>query len=751
MKLYVLFILGMGLCLFAETAQCQPQMPRPEYPRPQMQRPEWMNLNGEWEFMETDDDSDRPLTDADYPDSIQVPFCRESELSGLGRLGFVNNLWYRREFQLPDDWYGKRIMLNIGGADWKTRVWVNDFYVGEHTGGTVSFAMEITDGIEKGKNKLILHVYDNTRSGMQPLGKQSSQEKSYGCFYTRVTGIWGTVWLEPLNNAFIRSVKHFPDPDNSKIRFDVDIDGYCEDNELLMQTFFDGEEVGRCKTSARSQIEDLEMDLSEKKLWSVDEPNLYDLKLTLTDGEETVDQISSYFGLREISVQGAAVLINGEPVFQRLVLDQGYYPDGIWTAPTDEALKQDIVLSQQAGFNGARLHQKVFEPRFLYWADRLGYIVWGEYANWGLNYADADVHESVSSEWAEIIERDRNHPSIVGWCPFNETPRSAGPLQRRIVRYTRKADPTRPVIETSGWTHTLKDPQILDAHDYNQNPESFRNHWTSGSLSGLPKRYGGQQLGRLPFFVSEYGGTAWSADEIGWGYGQAPQDIEEFYQRLDGLTRVLLDNRYMFGFCYTQLYDLEQEQNGIYTYDRKPKFDISRIRQSFQGPATYEKDPLLKGETGFIKWEMLFGGAMDGDGALIWKYTFEQPPANWIETDYADEVWKTSPGGFGKKDGTKVAVPWETKDIWLRGEFDYDGEPFEKAVLAIHYDNATRIFLNGREIWQKKGWNDKYEGFDVTSEIRENLKKGANFIAVHTHQDEGRQYIDMALLVLPSK
>ena len=334
--------------------------------------------------------------------------------------------------------------------------------------------------------------------------------------------------------------------------------------------------------------------------WQAGKPFLYDLTIdTLRDGK-VLDSVRSYFGLRKITIEGNRFLINDKPVFQRLILDQGFYPDGIYTAPSDEALRRDIELSMAAGFNGARLHQKVFEPRFLYWADKLGYLVWGEFPSWGVNIAHAEAVRRFVDEWHEVVRRDRNHPAIIGWCPLNETGTDEYVARlETLLATTRTMDPTRPFLDSSGYTHFLPETDVFDAHDYEQNPEAFAARYAMFGATGCDpwhnnpgdprSRYRGQ-----PFFVSEYGGihvkTARDTG-TGWGYDGAGLSAEDFLARYKGLTDVLLDNPNMFGFCYTQLTDIEQEQNGIYFYDRTPKYDVARLRAINQRPAAYETQP----------------------------------------------------------------------------------------------------------------------------------------------------------------
>lgn len=725
--------------------------PRPEHPMPQFLRTEWLNLNGVWEFAETDENADATYLGSDaYPDRIVVPFCRESKLSGLERKGFVKNVWYRRTFELPKTWKSPRTILHIGACDWRTRMWLNGRLLGEHVGGSTPIASEITKHLKPGVNTVIISAYDDCRTGLQASGKQSWALESFGCVYTRTTGIWQTVWLEGAGSTYTTDFHVTPDPKGSRIVVQAEVDGPCQGLNLVLTARAKGAVVGKATIPADWRNMRAVIDLSKKHLWTVEDPFLYDLELRLVKDGKTVDSVKSYFGLRDVSIQGAAILINGRSVFQRLILDQGFYPDGIWTAPTDDELKQDVLRSKILGFNGARLHEKVFEPRFLYWADKLGYMVWGEYPNWGLNYSPA-VHLPVIDEWMQIMRRDRNHPSIIGWCPFNETPGAAGDFQDTVVSLTKLIDPTRPVIDTSGFVHSVKDPDVMDAHDYDQNPASFRTRWCDDFGPGsfhLPRRYGSSSsYAGIPFMVSEYGGTFWTKLS-----GATKDEYEGFYARYKGLTDALLDSRYMFGFCYTQLTDVEQEQNGMYTYDRKLKFDAKRIRDINERQAAIEKDPSvaliarhLESGSSDGEWLVLVGAAVDGRDAKPWQYTFDVPAENWTKPDFDDRAWQSGFGGFGNK-GAGEKTSWTTSDIWLRQEFDYSGTPFRKALLVAHYDNATEVYLNGTLIWSKDGWNDRYDGFEITDKVKAALKPGRNTIAVHTHQDTGGQFIDLALI-----
>ncbi len=573
------------------------QIPKYKHPQPQAVRNAWQNLNGEWEFAETNSVTEK--TDQKYlsakklDEKIIVPFCRESKLSGINRKGFVKSVWYKRSFSLPGNWSSKRVLIHFGAVDWRTRVWINGELVGIHTGGQSSFKFEITKHLKKGKNTIVVNAFDDTRSGIQASGKQCDKLKSYGCLYTGITGIWQTVWLEAVGKTYIENFKITPDPDNKCVHIEALINGNTENLTFNAQILDGRKIISNAKANAGSGTKcvRITIPIKNQKIWSIENPFLYNLQFELTEKKRIIDKVKSYFGQRKIEISGKNVLINGKKIFQRLVLDQGFYPDGIWTAPSDAALKNDIKLSMDAGFNGARLHQKVFEPRFLYHADKMGYIVWGEYSNWGMDHNDEAAKLPAINEWIEIIRRDYNHPSIVGWCPYNETPRTAGAIQNATVRLTKELDPTRPVIDTSGWYHSTSETDIYDIHDYDQNPETFKERWDN-SFTKKPNNMNDEKWVKdKPFFVSEYGGIGWYGDDkSAWGYGNSPKTIEEFYERYEKLTNALLDNPGMFGFCYTQLTNVEQEKNGIYTYDRKPKFDIIRIKKINARKAAYEKN-----------------------------------------------------------------------------------------------------------------------------------------------------------------
>jgi len=628
----------LAVCVVIAGSQTVPssaesRTPRPEHPKPQFKRDTWFNLNGQWDFAMDPDVAgikdnwqNKP---SKFNSKITVPFCVESKLSGIGHTDFIKAVWYHRTFTLPKTWKGKRIFLHFGGVDYECRAWVNGKPVGRHYGGSVSFAFEITDAVKKGppprlasgdagagENELVVYAFDDVRSDVQPSGKQSTRRESYGVHYTRVTGIWQTAWLEARPQQFLESVRIVPDLDGKRFIITPTVKGYKQGLQFratLLTSNGNPQDALRQKLASKSvpakSGSTAILEIRKPRAWSPSEPYLYDLKLELLDGGKVVDSVMSYAGLRKFHIEGNRFYLNNKPIFLRFVLDQGFYPDGIWTAPSDAALKADIEMSMAAGFNGARLHQKVFEERFHYWADKLGYLTWGEFADWGKvhSFGNPQGVLNLEREWRDVILRDRNHPSIVAWTPLNETSGAArnnyeaySRSVKSIVAITRALDPTRPINDASGYVHVETD--IFTVHDYDQNPDTFRERYTGvdpdspqtafvrSSETSVP--YEGQ-----PYVVDEYGGTFWTKDYLNhpekagkrrnnWGYGKSREQVEE---RIKALTDILLAHPHIAGFTYTQLTDVEQEVNGVYTYDRKPKFDIKRLKGIFGAPAAIEK------------------------------------------------------------------------------------------------------------------------------------------------------------------
>jgi beta-galactosidase/beta-glucuronidase len=578
---------------------------RAEHPRPQFVRDDWVSLNGTWSFALDPGKSggQRGLAESTgFDGRIVVPFCPESELSGVGHKDFIECMWYQRTVVVPGAWRGRRVLLHFGAVDFFSEVFLDGRLVGRHWGGSSSFTLDVTRFVRPGaSHSLVVHVRDELRSGRQARGKQCPEFASRGCLYTRTTGIWQTVWLEAVFPAGLRRCQVLPDLDGGRF---VVVPSYLDSRAglTLRATLKDGDSVVARASAAAVDGAAVVLDVKDPKPWSPDSPFLYDLLLEVLDGEEALDSVQSYAGLRKVHVEGDRIFLNNEPIRLRFVLDQGFYPDGVWTAPSDEALRRDIELSMAAGFNGARLHQKVFEERLHYWADRLGYLTWGESASWGLAMWRDDAGDDLAaagawnflSEWREIVLRDRNHPSIIAWTPFNETRGGAGRalhgrLHVEAYELTRALDPTRPVNDSSGYVHVRTD--LWTVHNYEQDPEKLKEKLTPREETGvfrnapeLDAPYDGQ-----PYLVDEFGGIRWIPpdrrpySEISWGYGEGPKTLDEFYERLDGLVRAIDGLDHVCGWCYTQLTDVEQEQNGIYSYDRTEKFDMKRIRRIFRG------------------------------------------------------------------------------------------------------------------------------------------------------------------------
>ncbi len=604
--------------------------PRPEYPRPQFVRRDWLCLNGSWEFEIDAGDSGFERNLHQKPalaGRITVPFCPEAPLSGVGVTDFMAAVWYRRTVTVPAAWRGKTVLLHFGAVDYDATVWVDGKQVGRHRGGFTPFTVSLAGAARAGQEITIVVRAQDTPQEPKPRGKQSQAYGNQGCHYFRTTGIWQTVWLEPVPEVYLKRTRITPDLANGCFHLEQPLSNNRPGLRFRAVLSDARGEVVRAETAADLDLASrltLAIPPERRRSWRLGDPHLYLLRLELADARgRTVDAFDSYAGLRAVAIDGQAVKLNGETVFQRLVLDQGFYPDGIMTAPDDAALVRDIELSQAAGFNGARLHQKVFEERFLYHADRLGYLVWGEFADWGarsLRSRQQQFDITFCAQWLEALERDYSHPALVGWCGLNETwepltdhMESVDDATRAMFLAAKAMDTSRPVLDASGYSHRVAETDIYDSHDYEQDPAKFARHH-AGLERGRPfvnkggtkeKRqewslpYGGQ-----PFFLSEFGGIHWNpaarpltgsgthegeeAVTQSWGYGASPRTPEEFYARFEGLCRTLLENPHMFGYCYTQLTDVYQEENGLFFFDRREKFDLARLRATQGRPATIE-------------------------------------------------------------------------------------------------------------------------------------------------------------------
>ena len=580
-------------------------IPRPEHPRPDFYRPQWLNLNGPWEFAFYEADPldtifehllkhfrNRPL-----PLTIEVPFPYQSQLSGIGKDDVCPSVWYRRQCTVPDEWAGQRVLLHFGAVDYHSQIWINDTLVGHHRGGHVPFSFDITPYLQEQENTILLKVVDALDID-QPRGKQSWCHP-FACWYTQTTGIWQTVWLEAVPQQSIEAVRIVPDIDDGSVSVLVRPNAPCQGLEIVAEVTFDGKPAGSVTRSASYPATQLRVALDDAQLWTPETPNLYDVKIALMRDGSVVDTVDTYFGMRKVGLSDNMLLLNNEPYYQRLILDQGFWPDGLYTAPTDDALKADIEWAKKMGFNGCRKHMKVEDPRFLYWADKLGFLVWGEFP---ANYEHSLSGEAkFLSEWQTAIQRDINHPCIIAWTPFNESwgikDVKHNPETQRwvrdVVQQTRLIDPTRLVMDNDGWQHL--DSDIYGYHDYTagmglvQNYQDLlaraRQEEGAGEErvnSGNEMMVEGLRMPEKPVMNTEFGGIGFvigDQPEGSWGYADMPQTIEEFKQRYEETFKALYALPGNCGYVYTQLTDIQQEINGLLTADRQPKLDVEWLKE----------------------------------------------------------------------------------------------------------------------------------------------------------------------------
>ncbi|ANN35510.1 glycoside hydrolase family 2 (plasmid) [Bacillus thuringiensis serovar coreanensis] len=585
-------------------------MMRTEYPRPQFQREHWQSLNGEWSF--SFDDQNIGLRECwykkpqDFKKKIQVPFAYQTKLSGIQDSTFHDVVWYHRQVSIPKEWDKRRIILHFGAVDYRAHVFVNGELAGTHEGGHTSFSFDITHLINNQEASIVVRAEDPSTDETIPRGKQYWVEESDSIWYTRTTGIWQPVWLEPVSYASIEKVRMTPDVDYGDIEFVFDFspeslkkkltikikykgDLVCEDTCLIMET-----RMKRRINIFGEHIFNTNFH-HDGRTWTPENPNLFDVTFILYDQDQISDQVNSYFGMRKVHSEDGMIYLNNKPYYQKLVLDQGYWREGLLTAPTDEDLKKDILLAKEMGFNGCRKHQKVEDPRFLYWADQLGYLVWGECAAAAFYSEKAACR--LTAEWTEIIERDYNHPSIVAWVPLNESwgvPYIRSNQQQQhhsqaMYYYIHSLDGTRPVISNDGWELTVTD--ICAIHNYNHGTVveeakylQFKEDLATKEnlLSSQPAKRkiyanGFQHRGE-PIILTEFGGIGYKVgDNAGWGYTSVA-NAEEFIKDYSRVMKAVYSSKALHGYCYTQLTDVEQEINGLLTYDRNPKCELSLIR-----------------------------------------------------------------------------------------------------------------------------------------------------------------------------
>jgi len=690
-------------------AQVDPERVLPEYPRPQLARPKWTNLNGTWTYAIAAAAAPKP---AAFDGRILVPFPAESQLSGAGVwVAPEQRLWYRRTFAAPSRVPGERVLLNFGAVDWEAIVYVNGAAVGEHRGGYDPFTFDITAQLRpEGEQELIVAVRDATDEGQQPRGKQVRRPR--GIYYTAVTGIWQTVWLETVPESYVTNLRIDPDLERRVVRVSVSAAGAATKAAL---TVLDGSRVVR---RAEGPLDSpIELPIDSPHPWAPSDPFLYTLQVQVGR-----DDVQSYFGMRSISVgtdpSGARRLfLNGKPLFQLGLLDQGWWPDGLYTAPTDAALAFDIEKTRELGFNVIRKHVKVEPARWYYHADRLGMLVWQDMPSG--NNQGADGEANFARELKSVIDTLRNHPAIVMWVPFNEG--WGQHATEKHVAWLKAYDPTRLVNNTSGWTDTGVG-DVADLHSY------------PGPAMPPPEAVRAAILGEFGGLGLPTEGHTW-LDRGNWGYRSFTSlaDLNAAYQDLLAQLRLHAGDG-LAAAIYTQTTDVEIEVNGVMTYDRAvTKLDAASIAANRR---MYDDAPRI-----------VHVAATSDRESAVWRFTTEPPPANWSDVTFDDGAWQQGPAGFGAV-GTRFArvrTEWKSSDIWLRRRIDIPGT-LSSPRLRVFHDDDAQVYLNGVLAADLPGANSGFGYVVLSDAARRAVRPGANILAVHAHQTRGGQFIDAGIV-----
>ena len=571
---------------------------RAELPNPSFARERWRTLNGQWDFLMDPEDCLQVggVDKLSWDRTIRVPFCYESELSGIGSDAPSRSVWYRRSFAVTEEECSATVLLHFGAVDYRARVWVNGQYVGTHEGGFTPFAFEVQQYLHKGENTLVVKAEDSYSREL-PRGKQMCGRRPCSCFYRNTTGIWQSVWLEFTGCDYITDIRITPDLDRNRADFVIRINGE-HPSEIALTIRKESQVIGTMTVACESKniccsfgFQENGVFSVENLYWTPEKPNLIDVEVTLIHDGKKYDTVSTYFGMRKIHVCGEEIYLNNSPLYQRLVLDQGYWPEGLMTAPSDEAIRRDVEMAKELGFNGARKHQKIEDPRYYYWADKLGLLVWGEMPS---NYDfTPEGQRMLLSELQAFVRRDYNHPCIVTWIPFNESwgvHEIAGDSRQKsfvkaVYHLLRSLDESRLVGSNDGWEQ-LELTDFCGIHDYDISPENFATRYMDiektmrGSVNFKPIYAAGEQYNGVPVLITEMGGVKLVNDD-GWGYNQAMSDEEGMLRYLRSVMRAVRSHRQIRGFCYTQLTDVQQETNGLLDSARKPKVTFEELQKIF--------------------------------------------------------------------------------------------------------------------------------------------------------------------------
>ena len=716
-------------------ADIKPDAPLPEYPRPQLVRTDWANLNGVWQFAFGKEGEPAPVG-KNLDDKILVPYPVESALSGVMKPVENGRVWYRRTFHVPTVWRDRRLILHFGAVDWEATVWVNGVELGTHKGGYDAFDYDITDALKpdgQGDQEVIVRVFDPTDGGTQPRGKQV--KKPGGIFYTPTTGIWQTVWIEPVAKAaHIAGLKVVPDIDGLRLMVTANVVGDDLAGMEVAVKAFDGP-LGVSASAGAKPDQMMAMKIGTPKLWSPENPFLYGLKVELRRKGETVDQVSSYAGMRKIDIakddKGVnRIRLNNQAIFQVGPLDQGFWPDGLYTAPTDEALRYDVEITKKLGFNMTRKHVKVEPDRWYYWCDRLGLLVWQDMPSGdkSISPEDPDITRSPESarqydlELKEMIDGLQGHPSIVTWVVFNE---GWGQFDtKRVADWTKGYDPTRLVDAASGWADRAG---VGDLHDYHHYPRPAAPP-LEAKRAGVLGEFGGLSLG--------VDGHTWQKEIWGYAGTASSSELTRKYEQLLKEGYAMKDAQGLNALVYTQITDVETEANGLLTYDRgilKVELDRATLANRGDFSNVPEIRPVVP---------------TSQTSGLSWRYSTEKPSTGWEAPDFDASRWKEGVGVLGTKGtpGAEIRTTWNTPDVWARRMFDLPEVNPSKLLITTIHDEDAEFYLNGVLAAKVTGHTGGYEEVAINPEAASTLKPGKNVLAIHCHQTAGGQSIDAGLV-----